>query len=261
MPLAGCTAQPDAARVSEHPTIVSLNPCADAILAEVTAPGQLLAISHYSHDPAASSMEAHKAARYGSVSGSLEEVLALDPDVVVADAFLSPATRAALVRLGIRLETVAMSGTVEESRRQVLGLARLAGNEARGRALVARIDAALPSAASARGDTALVWQAGGIVPGEGALVSDLLRRSGLASHSAARGLGQADYLPLEEVIADPPDLILAAGDPRSGENRQLSHPALAALSETERARFDPSLLWCGGPTIVRAAQRLREITR
>ncbi|HCH95383.1 MAG TPA: iron ABC transporter substrate-binding protein, partial [Erythrobacter sp.] len=40
------------------PTIVSLNPCTDAILAEVAAPGQLLAISHYSKDPRASSMEA-----------------------------------------------------------------------------------------------------------------------------------------------------------------------------------------------------------
>ena len=40
----------------EYPTIVSLNPCTDAILAEVADPAQLLAISHYSHDPRATSM-------------------------------------------------------------------------------------------------------------------------------------------------------------------------------------------------------------
>ena len=69
---------------AHHPTIVSLNPCTDAILAEVTAPGQLLAVSHYSHDPRGSSMPPAEARRYRATGGTVEEVLALDPDVVVA---------------------------------------------------------------------------------------------------------------------------------------------------------------------------------
>jgi iron complex transport system substrate-binding protein len=36
----------------------------------------------------------------------------------------------------------------------------------------------------------------------------------------------------------------------------LAHPALGALADTRRERFDRSLLWCGGPTIIRAAERL-----
>ena len=242
--------------------MVSLNPCTDAILAEVTEPGQLLAISHYSHDPAASSMDPGKAARYRPVSGSLEEIVALRPDIVVADPYLPPATRGAMARLGIQLETVPMAGTVEESKAQVMRLARLSGNEVRGIFFNAEIDVALARAAAPRGAlrrTALVWQAGGIVPGEGALVTDLLRRTGFISYSAARGMGQADYLPLEQVIADPPKVILAAGSSLPDENRLLSHPALGALTMTERVRLDPSLLWCGGPTIIRAVERLREI--
>ena len=45
VPLAtiGCGA-PAPAPPAHHPTIVSLNPCADAIIAEVAAPGQLLAM-------------------------------------------------------------------------------------------------------------------------------------------------------------------------------------------------------------------------
>ncbi len=48
--LGGCSAPaPTSGPVSnDRPSIVSLNPCADAILAEVATPGQLLAISHYS---------------------------------------------------------------------------------------------------------------------------------------------------------------------------------------------------------------------
>lgn len=100
----------------------------------------------------------------------------------------------------------------------------------------------------------VLWQPGGIVPGEGALVSDMLRRAGFASHSAARGLRQADFLPLEQVVADPPDLLLVAGD--SAAQR---HPVLAEVRGMRIERFDPSLLYCGGPTIPKAMARLRQV--
>ena len=109
--------------------------------------------------------------------------------------------------------------------------------------------------------SALVWQAGGIVPGEGTLIADLLRRTGFSVFSAARGLRQADVLPLERMLADPPALILSAGNPQTEENRLLAHPALGALRGTKRDTLDPALLWCGGPTIIRAVDRLGRVRR
>jgi iron complex transport system substrate-binding protein len=70
---------------------------------------------------------------------------------------------------------------------------------------------------------------------------------------------QADFMPLEKMLADPPEVILAAGDSHAEEDRLLSHPALGSLNGTRRARLDPALLWCGGPTIIRAAQRLAQV--
>jgi len=120
---------------------------------------------------------------------------------------------------------------------------------------IARIDATL-ARTRYEGEpvAALVWQAGGIVPGEATLIARLAAHAGFASHSAARGLGKGAYLPLEEVLADPPEAVLAAG----GE-RMLSHPSLRSLPEVRYAQLDPTLLFCGGPTIVRAARRLAEI--
>lgn len=262
--LAGCTAAPAPPAGQGLPTIVSLNPCSDAILAEVADPAQLLAISHYSHDPAASSMDPAAARRLRAVGGTVEEVLALRPDVVVTGTFTSPATRAAYARLGLRLEQLPIAATVAESQAQVTALARLAGHPQRGAALNRRIDAALASAAPPPGQpelTALVWQSGGMVPGPETLIADLLHRTGFASASALRGLGQADLLPLEQVLAAPPQVILAAGNPAGNEDRQLRHPALARLAATRRERLDPALLWCGGPTIIRAAERLAQIRR
>lgn len=239
--------------------IVSLNPCTDAILAEI-APGNLVAVSHYSHDPAASSMAVATARRWPATAGTVEEIAALDPDLVVASTFLPPATAQALEQLGLPVARVGMAITVEDSIAQIRDLAAQVDRRAAGEKLVGQIEAALKRAASdGEPVDALVWQAGGIVPGEETLIADLLRRTGFAHAAAARGLGQADRLPLEAVLADPPQLILAAGSPYAEEDRALFHPALAALTDTQRARLDPSLLYCGGPTIIRAAERLREI--
>ena len=260
--LTACTQQPQRETKRETtrtlPTIVSLNPCADAILAEVTAPGQILALSHYSTDPRAASMDPAKARQYPATRGTLEEVLALRPDIVVDGTFVPPATASAYRRLGLRLETLGIASTVAESRTQIRQLASLAGNPAKGEALIRRIDIALAEAAPADPARipALVWEPGGIVPGDGTLIAELLRRTGFANFAAARGLGQADQLPLERVLADPPRVILAAGN-----DRALSHPALAHLKGTTRAPLDPRLLYCAGPTIIPAARRLAQIRR
>lgn len=245
-----------------RPTIVSLNSCSDAILAEVTAPGQLLAISHFSHDPASSSMGVAAAKRFRSVSGSVEEIAKLAPDVVVADVFLPVTTVQALRDLGIRVALVDMANTVTASTAQVRELAGVAQRRHAGERLVGRIEQALARATPqdrAEPVPAIVWQSGGIVAGDRTLIADLLRRTGFVNAAAARGLGQADYLPLEAMIAAPPAVILATGDDASQEDRLLAHPALAGLKGTRRFAFDTALLWCGGPTIVRAAERLAAI--
>lgn len=256
--LAGCAAAPSPTprgqAVSARPTIVSLNPCTDAILAEVADPGQLLAISHYSHDPRASSMEPGQARRFRATGGTAEEVAALAPDVVVGSSFMSPATRAALDGLGFEVETFGSAATVEESIVQVRALATLAGHPTRGEALVRRIEASLvvPPGPPV---LAAVWQGGGIVPGKGTLVSDLMKRAGFARYSETRGMAQGDYLPLERIAADPPDLLLVAG-----EDRGQRHPLLARVPGLRVASFEPRLFYCGGPSIPRAMERLRALS-
>lgn len=256
--LAGCAAPaPVAPSRGGPPTIVSLNPCTDAILAEVTAPGQLKAISHYSHDPRGSSMDLATARRYRATGGTAEEVIALAPDVVVGSSFMPPATRAAFTRLGMRVETVGIAGSVADSAAQVRQLAALAGHPEKGEALIARTRRALAAARDPRPPVpAILWQPDGIVPGASALVTELMENAGLTSQSAARGMGQADYLSLERLLADPPRVLLVAG-----RERAQHHAALRRVTGMTVAPLDPALLYCGGPTIARAADRLAAIRR
>lgn len=256
--VAGCIPVPAPSHpAAAKPTVVSLNPCSDAILAELLPPERLLAVSHYSHDPQGTSMDLALASQFRATGGTVEEVMALDPDVVVGSTFMPPATRSALERLGMRVETLGIASSVAESQEQVRVLAAAVGEPERGAALAQRIGQAAARLDQQRGQrpvATVLWQPGGIVPGEQTLVGDLMRRAGLASHSAARGMHQADYLSLEQVLADPPALLLVAGSERAQR-----HPALDQLPDTRNEAFDPSLLYCGGPSVIRAAARLEQL--
>ena len=257
--LAGCSIERAAAERNEgeRPTIVSLNLCTDELLLELAEPDQILALSHYSGNPDLTAVSQRTIERFVITGGTAEEIIALGPDIVIADVFLAPATRQALTDLGIRVETFNIAPTVQESKAQVERMAALVGQPRRGTALIDRIDAAV-EAARPEGNqpptATVLWQLGGIVPGEATLISELMREAGLASHSQARGMAQADYLPLEQLLADPPELLVTVG-----EGRALHHPALSSMPNMRRARLDSSLLFCGGPTIIRAAKRLAEI--
>ena len=269
--MAGCgsggTAVSATAEISaitvKTPTIVSLNPCTDAILAEVADPRQLLAISSYSHDPVASSMDQAVARRFHAVSGSVEEVAAIHPQVVVASTFLDPASLGAMERLGFHVVRMPIASDLDANRAQVRELAQLAGHPERGEALIARIDAALARAAPPPGwkpVPSLVWQSGGLVAGDATLIADMMRHAGFQNAVAARGLGQADYLPLEDVLANPPRVIFSIGDPKQhgqdDEYRMLRHPSLRKLAHTTYFKLDHAALWCGGPTVPRVLGEL-----
>lgn len=235
------------------PTIVSLNPCLDAILVAIAPPDQVLALSHYSRDPGSSSIPVRVAARYGVTGGTAEEVIAARPDLVLASIYLPQPTRSALERAGLRVATFGSPTSVAESIAQVREVARLAGRAAEGEALAARI--APPSEPPGVPIDTLLWQPGEIVAGEATLIAELLREQGFSSAAARRGLGQADRVSLESVLADPPQVLLVAGD-AAGQR----HPLLGApLKGTHIAPFDPSLIYCGGPTIARARARLKAI--
>src|SRR3546814_14778793 len=92
--LAGCERPAPATRGG----IVSTNPCADQILVSLVEPERIAAISHYSQDPAATSLPPEVARRYRVTAGTAEEVIELRPALVVTGTFTPAATRAAYER-------------------------------------------------------------------------------------------------------------------------------------------------------------------
>ncbi len=241
----------EAARTGK-PTFVSLNPCTDAMLVEVADPEQILALSHYSAIESASSIDHGTAAEFATTGGTAEEIIALSPDIVLASTFIAPATQRALKRASIPVETFGSPATFDESRDQLERVALISRQPYWGDQLSRNVITS-PNL-SQTGLTALLWQPGQLVAGEASLVAEHLRWAGFTNYAAELGLNQADYVSLETVLANPPDVLLVAGDAPG----QL-HPLLENLPDTLVAEFAPNLMYCGGPVIDRAKARLTEI--
>lgn len=246
--------------------IVSTNPCADAMLVELVPAGRIAAISHYSQDPAATSIPLDVARRFRTTTGTAEEVVAMRPDLVIASSFTSPATREAYRRAGLKTLYLDSPVTIEASKAQVTELAAAVGAEGQGRAMNQRIDRAV-TAASWDGAQipALIWIGGNLVSGGGNLLDEMMTRAGFSDHAAHYGLQFTGNLPMERIIVDPPRVMLvpdAPGRMASSRAAQLRSRALAHLGgKVTEARFPRDLVNCGGPVIAKAMTRLAEVRR
>lgn len=247
--------------------IVSLVSCLDAILVEVADPGQIAALSRESRDPNASTIPTI-ARRYPGVRESAEEILAQRPDLVLGSIYTPSALRSALRRLQVRIEIFDLPKTPSASITQVRQVAAAAGHVDRGEALVRRIEAALAAARPAPGEApidALIFQPNGFTTGPGNLMDAMLTACGFRNAAVRYGLKQSGRVPLEQLIADPPQVLLA-GETAPGAatwaERVVSHPALRALDgRMQRATFPMRLFYCGGPVLIQTAAALARARR
>lgn len=242
--------------------IISLNPCLDVILIHVADLSQIAALSHYARDSYSSTF-APLARTLPFTYETAEEVLALSPDLVMTGRHSSLATRNALDRLKIPTALFGVPETIAESLEQVREVATLVGHPERGEALIRQIETALAEAAPKPGTpplSALVFMPGGFASGPGTLMDEMMRRMGLENAATKYGLKRSMNVPLELVIADPPDLLMS-GEPYPGAPswavRVMTHPALSHVAgRMERATFPERLLFCGGPVLIQTAAAL-----
>lgn len=265
--MAGCSVAPDPvagpSTAGRPQRIVSLNPCLDVILVQVADRSQIAALSHYAREDYGSTI-ADIARTLPFTYETAEEVLALQPDLVMTGKHSSLATRNALGRLKVPTALFGVPESVAESLAQVREVARLVGYPERGEALVAEIEAALEAAAPPPGTTppsALVYLPGGFASGPGTLMDEMMTRAGLQNAVGRYGLTRTGNVPLELVIADPPEIMLSGeaypGAPSWAE-RIMEHPALNRVAGGMRkAVFPERLLFCGGPVLIQTAAALK----
>lgn len=255
---------PMMAKAGPPQRVVSLNLCTDQMVLALLPRDRIAGLSHLAGDAAYSPL----IDRVGDIpllQGMAEEVLPLHPDLVLVGVYTTRPTVALLRARGIAVRELAQPSDFDGIREQIRDLAQLLDVTARGEALIAEMDATLNSAATpirpdARPLRVLSLAPGAFTAGAGTLYDAVMRAAGLVNYAADKGLVGYGYLAVEDVVADPPDLMLANADEKSHPSlngQLLAHPALARAIPPHRRPSIPGRFWtCGGPFTAQAVARL-----
>lgn len=245
--------------------IVSLNVCTDSLLLELVDPSRIASLSYLSRDPEYSFFYG-KAANIPINHGLAEEVVPLQPDLVLAGEYTTRPTTRLLEKLRIRVERIAIANDFDGLRANLKRVGQLTDTHARAELLISRFDAALVSPPTeARPVRALMFRARGFSVDQDSLIHHVMAAAGLHNLALDYPRARTGQISLEQLLLARPQLIIFP--PRvpnypSLAHELLHHRALRHLVQgsgaTAQAVEVPSRLWtCAGTYVAHAIARLR----
>ncbi|WP_395623913.1 hypothetical protein [Sphingomonas daechungensis] len=237
-------------------SVASLNLCTDEYLLLLAKPSEIASVSFLSQDPQESPLwklaQGHHANR-----GSLEDVLAKRPAVVLSMGGGGRASSLIASRLGIRAVDLRPVSKLEDVSWNLRAVADAIGDPGRARAWLKRLDYVRSTARSRQVDA--IWIGGGgqtiAIPSVGA---DWMRLAGLKQRPL-----QGDRVSLETILVRPP-AVLVKSRYRSGQFSRgaawLSHP-IVRNAKSRRVEVDGRAWTCMGPLVIPEIERLRSLIR
>ena len=246
--------------------IVSLNLCTDQLLVDLVPRERIAAVSFLATDRTLSAY-ASRLQGLKQLRGTAEEVLALAPDLVIAGEYTTGPTVDLLRRLGVKLLVVPLASDFDGLRASLRLIADAVGEKERGEAVISEFDERVRGARSTvpGRPTAIAYQVNSLTSGPGSLLDAALEAAGYRNIARDRQLGPAGRLPLEALVASPPDLIVLAnapGDFKTVLGDNLRHPAFADLLRRRPNVHLPMPLWmCATPKIAEAVEILASMKR
>jgi len=240
--------------------IVSANLCADRLVMALADRDKVISLSKFAADPNLSTV-VDQARGIPLNQADAEEIAALHPDLVIFGQYTQKASSDMLKGLGYPVYMLPHPRDLAAMRKTIRDLAARLGVPERGEALVADIDAKIAALPAHKPARAVFYAAGGWTSGKPSLADDLLQHFGAINLATEAGIGANGTLPLEQLVAAGPDLIIveSMGDKRqvSLAEQLLEHPALA--ERTVRRLDMPMKLWdCADSALVDAARLIDE---
>ena len=236
--------------------IVSINLCADQLVLALADRSQIAGLTKNATDVEMSG-EAAKARGLPLLSNSAEQILAIEPDLIVG----MPASRSAALRAlpeqTYPLLDLDTANTLDEIYTSIRQTAVAIGHPARGDALIARMRGELAGLQKpGKGRVAAYYQRRGYMTGTGTLIDELMTRVGLVNLAGKLGKPPLSQLSLEEMVAAEPDYLIveSATDKVTDQGSEmLHHPALKDIS-----RISVPQAWtvCGSPAYTQAARSM-----
>lgn len=243
--------------------VVSMNICTDQLALMLAAPGQLVSVSFLAHDPAYSPLV--EAARdLPANRGTAEDVVLLQPDLVLAGRFTTSATVAMLHRLGIPVIRFDPENNLDDVERalEMMGEALRREDEATAIIDQFRADRAIleERVAPFARESAALYFARGFSSGRQSLASDILDAAGLDNLASELGFEFGGQLALETLVLNNPERLVLGRRSTAGWSEAkalLDHPALRSIPAYARGVSFSDADWvCGTPYVLQAVMRL-----
>jgi iron complex transport system substrate-binding protein len=242
--------------------IVSINICGDLLALSLAPRAHIASVTFLAADPIISPI-APRAVGIAKNYGHAEEVLALDPDLVLAGRYTARATVNLLKRLGYRVLEFDIAESLDDARAQIRAAAAAMGVPAAGEKMIATIDARIAVALDQPGQErplAVVYGPNGFTLGPRSLSGSLIEIAGFENLAARAGIVRVGQLPLEQLLLGKPDVLLVETESLHAPamaTQILSHPALRRLRDGITVVEIPRPLWsCPGPWMADALDHL-----
>lgn len=236
--------------------IVSMNLCTDQLVLALADRRQIAGLTRNAVDRGMSD-QAAAAQGLPLLRSSAEQILAIDPDLVVGMPATGSAPLAAIGGARYPVLDLETANRLDQIYRAIEQTATAVGHPARGTDLVAAMQkdlAALPK--PGRGRVAAYYQRRGYMTGTGTLVDDMMTRVGLVNLAGKLGKPALSRLSVEEMVAARPDFLIVEQATMSVDDRgseMLHHPALADIP---RIIVPEAWTVCGNAAYTKAAHSI-----
>ncbi len=244
--------------------IVSINVCTDQLLMSLVKRERIVSLSHLAGDPYSSWIGEDAEGIYLN-HGIAEEVITLDPDLVVTVTFSFRPTVTILKRLGYPVLELEMASSLDDIATSLRTLADAVGETERANALIEtfRADIAEQTYRGTGPRPLFVsYEVDGWTTGQDSLVADVAHIAGFETVGARLGFSGGRWVSLEELLLLRPKLI-DLGHPWDDTpaliSENLKHPALVSLLRHTPIVDVPDPLWmCGSLRTLDALTLLRQ---
>jgi iron complex transport system substrate-binding protein len=218
--------------------IVSINLCFDALLIKLVEAERIKSLYYLSADPQFSSVS-EQAKHFHLNHGLVEEIVPLNPDLVLAGDFTSADAKIILKQLGFRVEVLSLPRTLDDISAHIRQFGLLTHSEAVAEKMSQTLEQKLAQQDAARNEAtgkdatsipAFWYSSNGVVVGSDTLENELMARAGFHNLALDKNISGFKQIDLETLIlARPRVLIVEASDVQAFSLAQeyLQHPALA----------------------------------
>jgi len=219
--------------------IISMTLGTDEILLSLVDPGRIIAVTHYAVDPGISNVPQQAKAVPNQIrQAGVEQVAALDPDLILVASYTSADVVKQLTEIGFSVVRLDAFSSIEGIKENIRTVGRSVGASKKAEEVIAEMSHRLRNLEEKISNFSerpgiLSYSPGGWTAGSETTFHEMVVRAGGRNLAAESGIKGHKKLSLETIVTlDPEIIILSAWQPEETDflEKIRTHPALSHLS-------------------------------